>query len=404
MPERMQEQKPGSSSSSKKLRPPVIEQGDTSEDNGDIRRSLRKSGNSDNNADNSNSNDDDDDDDGEDSMRHESPPSKSRQTMDIVNQVRYRCGAIVNNENVQFFIVILIAINAIMMGVGTFDFVTENPEVESAFETTDKVFLIIFTVELCMQFIFHGWRLLLDGWLVFDLIVIAMSWSFQQVQIIRAFRIFRALRLITRIEVMKNLVLALFGVMPRMCAIGILLFLVSYIFAVMFTQLFKDLYENGDTSEDYFSRMDATFFTLFQIMTMDSWADICREVMAVYPWAWLPFIAFVIITGFIVVNLIIAVICDAISALNDDEKAKLEGQFDAKDHETEEDGNSLQDTADEGPTPEADVQEQLDSLEAQVEELTRVQVQTLYTLEYLARQLQRSRIADDDEPSPNGGL
>ena len=196
---------------------------------------------------------------------------------------------------------------------------------------------------------------------------------------------------------------ALFGVMPRMCAIGILLFLVSYIFAVMFTQLFKDLYEEGKTSEDYFSRMDATFFTLFQIMTLDSWADIAREVMAVYRWAWLPFIAFVIITGFIVVNLIIAVICDAISALNDDEKAKLEGQFDGKGQETEED-SSVQENADGGPTPEADVQEQLDSLEAQVEELTRVQVQTLYTLEYLARQLQRSRAAGGDDQGPNGGL
>ena len=192
--------------------------------------------------------------------------------------------------------------------------------------------------------------------------------------------------------------------MPRMCAIGILLFLVSYIFAVMFTQLFKDLYEDGQTEEDYFSRMDATFFTLFQIMTLDSWADICREGMRVYSWAWLPFIAFVIITGFIVVNLIIAVICDAISALNDDEKAKLEGQFDGKGQEEEGDSDGEQDNADEGPTPEADVQEQLDSLEAQVEELTRVQVQTLYTLEYLARQLQRSRAAERDDLGPNGAL
>lgn len=296
----------------------------------------------------------------------------------------------------QFFIVILIAVNAIMMGVGTFDFVTDNPEVDEAFETTDKVFLIIFTIELCMQFVFHGWRLLLDGWLVFDLVVIAMSWSFSQVQIIRAFRIFRALRLITRIEVMKNLVLALFGVMPRMCAIGILLFLVSYIFAVMFTQLFKDLYENDQTSVDYFSRMDATFFTLFQIMTLDSWADIAREVMAVYKWAWLPFIAFVIITGFIVVNLIIAVICDAISALNDDEKAKLEGQFDNTKAQEADDDSQSGENPDGSPLPEADVQEQLDSLEAQVEELTRVQVQTLYTLEYLARQLQRSRAMEAD--------
>lgn len=198
MPERIQEQKPGSSlrSSKKGQQPPAVEKG------ADDKGGAADSDDTSNNNQNDNGNDD--------SLRHESPTSKLRQTMDIVNQLRYRCGAIVNNENVQFFIVILIAINAVMMGVGTFDFVTGNPQVEAAFETTDKVFLIIFTIELSMQFIFHGWRLLLDGWLIFDLIVIAMSWSFQQVQIIRAFRIFRALRLITRIEVMKNLVLGEF--------------------------------------------------------------------------------------------------------------------------------------------------------------------------------------------------
>lgn len=189
--------------------------------------------------------------------------------------------------------------------------------------------------------------------------------------------------------------------MPRMCAIGILLFLVSYIFAVMFTQLFKDMYELEQTEQDYFSRMDATFFTLFQIMTLDSWSDIAREVMVVYRWAWLPFISFVIITGFIVVNLIIAVICDAISALNDDEKAKLEGQFDH--HRNPDDSTSnpgeQQDESSGSPLPEADVQEQLDSLEAQVEELTRVQVQTLYTLEFLARQLQRAKVTESDSDS-----
>ena len=203
MSEVQQEQKPGGSSrraNSKTIKPPAMEMGDTSE----AERNASSKGN---NVRGSRNNQGGDDDGSEESTRHESPPSKLRVAMDVVNQMRYRCGTIVNNENVQFFIVILIAVNAIMMGVGTFDFVTENPQIDDAFETTDKVFLIIFTIELCMQFVFHGWRLLLDGWLVFDLVVIAMSWSFSQVQIIRAFRIFRALRLITRIEVMKNLVL-----------------------------------------------------------------------------------------------------------------------------------------------------------------------------------------------------
>jgi hypothetical protein len=129
------------------------------------------------------------------------------QALEKFQHFRYYCGMIVNAKRMQLFIVTLIAINAIMMGIGTFEFVTENATVDRAFEAVDQVFLIIFTIELALQAFYHGWKLLLDGWLVFDLVIIVTSWSFAQVQIIRAFRIFRALRLITRVKVMKNLVL-----------------------------------------------------------------------------------------------------------------------------------------------------------------------------------------------------
>jgi hypothetical protein len=69
------------------------------------------------------------------------------------------------------------------------------------------IFLSIFTVELGLQFIYYGWRLFFDGWLVFDLVIIVLSWALQGGQIARAFRIFRALRLITRIAVLRNLVI-----------------------------------------------------------------------------------------------------------------------------------------------------------------------------------------------------
>jgi len=163
--------------------------------------------------------------------------------------------------------------------------------------------------------------------------------------------------------------------MPRMLAIGMLLFLVSYIFAVMFTQLFKDL----PLSEDYFGRIDDTFFTLFQIMTLDAWSEIAREVMVFKSWAWFPFIVFVIVTGFVVVNLIIAVICDAISALHDDEKAKLHGSNvpDATtDQESEEEST--------------DIREQLGALEHHVDELTIMQEQTLQTMAALSQQLSQT--------------
>lgn len=303
----------------------------------------------------------------------------------VLNRARLWCGKFVNNDRVQLTMVVLIAVNAIMMGVGTFDFVTENPEREERFELVDKIFLIIFTVELALQFLYHGLRLFLDGWLVFDFAIIVLSWAFAQAQIIRAFRIFRALRLVTRVEVMRNLVVALFSVMPRMAAIGLLLFLIFYIFAVMFTQLFKDMWEEEQTEYDYFSRLDRTFFTLFQIMTLDAWADVARDVMAVYPWAWVPFIAFVIISGFIVVNLIIAVICDAISALHEDERAKLHGTYESESEDIEDD--------------EPDSEEQIKALETQIEELTRIQESTMMTLEYLTQQLRMVQLQQNQTDS-----
>lgn len=330
--------------------------------------------------------------DDEDSLsRHERAPGVVgalmfyfEEFMEKFHTLRHIAGRFVNNKDVQLAIVALIGINGIMMGIGTFDFIKNNEKASDAFEMVDLIFLIIFTVELGLQFFYHGWRLFLDGWLIFDFAIITISWSFSEVQIVRSFRIFRALRLITRIKVMKNLILALFSVIPRMFAIGLLLFLVSYIFAVMFTQLFKDLFEDGVTEYDYFSRLDHTFLTLFQIMTLDNWADINREVMTVYSWAWAPFIAFVIITGFVVVNLIIAVICDAVSALEDEDRAKLYGTGDDESTDHEESQH---------PALQEDVREQLDVLETYVDELTNMQEQTLRTLQILTRQLEEHKEA-----------
>jgi hypothetical protein len=301
--------------------------------------------------------------------------------MEKIHHFRNLSGKIVNDTWVQMLIILLIAVNAVMMGIATFPFVKDDPDVNRAFELTDKVFLIVFTVELAMQLIYHGFRLFLDGWLVFDFVIIVASWSFAKVQIIRAFRIFRALRLITRVKVLKNLLSALFRVIPRIGAIAMLLFLIFFIFAILMTSLWKDLYYDDETSQDYFSRLDSTFFTLFQIMTLDNWAGISREVMAVQSWAWLLFIAFVLISAFIVVNLIIAVICEAIGTLHSDQRAMITGQS-GSGEEVNKDVEFVH----------VDVKQYLESLERQVEELTRMQQQTMHTLQYMTRHLQAKKV------------
>ncbi len=243
-------------------------------------------------------------------LLQESVRPSFKKAVNECNSLRIMCGKIVNHPKVRTLIISLIIINAIMMGVATFDFVDENPEVSRAFEITDLFFLVVFTVEIAMQLVYHGYKLFLDGWLFFDFVIVVLSWSLSQLQIIRAFRIFRALRLITRVKVMKNLITALFDIMPRLGAVTALLGLIFYIYAVLCTNLFGEL----DLSGDYFVRLDKTLMTLFEMMTM-SWASLARECMDQIWWAWLPFVTFIMTTGFMVFNLIIAIVCDAVSAL-----------------------------------------------------------------------------------------
>jgi hypothetical protein len=294
-----------------------------------------------------------------------------------IKRLRKICGELVNHEKVQALSVLLISINAIMMGLATFNFVSNDPPLSAAFEYADTAFLTIFTVELSLQFIHHGVRLFSDSWLLFDFTLIIMSWSLASFQVIRAFRIFRALRLVNRVRVMRHLVMALGSVMPRLGAIILLLCLLYYVYAVMFTQLFGDLAEQGALDETYFSRMDNSFFTLFQLMTLDDWDRIARQLQAAISWSWAPLLSFVIITAFIVVNLIIAVICDAVSALQSKEKSMLMGD------------TKIGEGIDEGNSPDArllhqqHVHEELINLEDRMQSLCSRQEMTLQALKLL---------------------
>ena len=201
-----------------------------------------------------------------------------------VDELRRSMGRFINSDNVQYFVLTLITINAIMMGVATFSFVKDDPQTSQVFEAIDQVFLIIFTIESGLQLLYHGWYIFQDGFLVFDMLIVILSWALQGTgtQVFRAFRIFRALRLVTRIETMRNLLSAMFDVMPKLGGIFALLALVFYIFGVMFTNLYKDLSKTGDDPMGYFSTLPRTLFTLFQIMclvSMISMRSIARSVV-----------------------------------------------------------------------------------------------------------------------------
>lgn len=306
----------------------------------------------------------------EEEDRHSESPSTnsdedySYQSDGVLWKCRLFCGGLVNHEYVQIGIIVLILVNALLMGLATFDFVADDPQVDQIFQRVDKAFLVIFTIECAMQLVYLGASLFADGWLVFDLLIVVLSWSFESLQIIRAFRIFRAFRLITRVKPLRDLVLAIGAVMPRMYAIASLLLLIFYIFSVLFTELFSDL----PLSDTYFKTLDTSLFTCMEMMTLE-WGDISREVMLYEPWAWAPFSAFIIITGFIVFNLIVAVVCDAV-AITEKQVRELDGF--------------------ESDNPEQklyEAQERIDLLQLHINDMLRTQGQVQELIEMMASEL-----------------
>ena len=81
---------------------------------------------------------------------------------------------------------------------------------------------------------------------------------------------------------------------------------------------------DDDLGVNYFGRLDHTMFTLFMLMSMENWSDIIRMTDKEYPWAWIPLLTFMIISAFVMLNLVIAVLCEALSALKDETDEQTE--------------------------------------------------------------------------------
>jgi len=298
-----------------------------------------------------------------------------------INPYRRKVGEIVHDERFDVFILILIAINSALYGVATFPSMKQNADLISDFEKVDLAILIVFTIESSMNIFYEGKRFVRDGWLMFDLIIVIISWAATKVKSLQVFRIFRAFRFLTKVQMLRNVVVALFSVVPAIAAITVLLLLILYIFSVMYTQLFKNFFEEGYTTVNYFGRLDLTLFSLFQIMCLDEWSGIAYEVGEQDYWAWLIFIIFVVMSAFVVVNLIIAVICDALQILRKAERAMLfglsedeAGEWEAKDNNSNE----------QVQTEEGRIQQRINDMHRMLDEVVASQEKMHRTIQYLS--------------------
>lgn len=226
--------------------------------------------------------------------------------------LRQTLGAWVESKSVQNFIIGLIVINAIILGLETSP--TIMAHIGPQLIALDKLILGVFVVEIGLKLIAQGPGFFRRGWNVFDFLVvgIALVPASGPLAILRALRILRVLRLLSMLPRLRFVVEALLHSLPGIGSIALLMVVVYYVAAVMATGLF------GASHPEWFGSIGHSMYTLFQIMTLESWSmGIVRPVMADYPYAWLFFIPFILIATFTVLNLFIAIIVDAMQTMHE---------------------------------------------------------------------------------------
>lgn len=200
----------------------------------------------------------------------------------------------------------VILFNAVILGLET-----SAPVMAAAgpmIITLDYICLSIFVAEIALKLFAHGLRFFRSGWNVFDFVIvgIALIPAGQGLSVLRALRILRVLRVVSVAPRLRRVVEGFITALPGMGSVFLLMALIFYIGAVMATKLFAASFP------EWFGDLGNSAYTLFQIMTLESWSmGIVRPVMEAYPYAWAFFVPFIMVTTFAVVNLLVGLIVNS---------------------------------------------------------------------------------------------
>ncbi|WP_018873259.1 ion transporter [Thioalkalivibrio sp. ALJ16] len=229
--------------------------------------------------------------------------------MSETSTLRTRLEGFIEARLTQRFIIGLILLNALTLGLETSETVMGwmAPVILGA----DAIILSIFTAEVLAKLFVYRLRFWRNPWNVFDFFVVGIA-LIPASGPFSVLRVLRLLRLVSMVPKLRFIVEALLRAIPGIVSIIGLLALIFYVFAIIATGLFRE------SHPEWFGTLGASMYTLFQIMTLESWSmGIGRPVMEEHPWAWAFFVPFILIATFTVLNLFIAIIVDAMQRMHD---------------------------------------------------------------------------------------
>jgi voltage-gated sodium channel len=201
-------------------------------------------------------------------------------------------------------IIAVILLNAVVLGLETST--VAMAVAGGLIRSLDTICLAIFTAEIAVKLFAH--QFIRNGWNLFDFVIVGLSLvpGAQGMSVLRALRILRVLRVLSVAPSLRRVVEGFVTALPGMGSVFLLMGIIFYIGSVMATTFF------GAAFPYWFGNLALSAYTLFQIMTLESWSmGIVRPVMEIYPAAWAFFVPFILMTTFAVVNLLVGLIVNS---------------------------------------------------------------------------------------------
>ncbi|MCW1931204.1 ion transporter [Pararhodobacter zhoushanensis] len=235
---------------------------------------------------------------------------------------RDRILAFLDRTAVRNTLLVVILINAVLLGMETSPAImaTAGPLVVAL----DSLCLAIFVAELAAKLFALRGQFFRSGWNIFDFVIVGISLipGAQTLSVLRALRVLRLLRVISVAPTLRRVVEGFVNALPGMGSVILLMGMIFYIGSVLATNLF------GTSFPDWFGDLGASAYTLFQVMTLESWSmGIVRPVMEIHPQAWLFFVPFILITTFAVVNLLVGLIVNSMQDAHNEESNARTDQY-----------------------------------------------------------------------------
>ena len=225
----------------------------------------------------------------------------------------------IESPPIQNFLISVIVLNAVVLGLET------SPALMGrwgpALTAADRAMLAAFVVEIGLRIFAHRLAFFRDPWSVFDFLVTAVALvpAAGPFSVLRALRVLRVLRLLTMVPSMRRVVGGLLSAIPGLASVVAIIGIIFYVSAVIATKLFAERFP------DWFGSLGESAYTLFQVMTLESWSmGIARPVMDAYPYAWIFFVAFILVSTFTMLNLFIAIIVNAMQSQQSEEARHTE--------------------------------------------------------------------------------